>query len=76
MLSDLRELRKQRNLTLTDLSRLSGVASTTISNTERRKTIPKIDTVCFLGKALNLQPDELFKRLICGESFNSKRITL
>ncbi len=55
-----REARKQRGLTQQQLSELSGVDQTTISDLETgRHTNPRLDTIKALAEALGIAPSKL-----------------
>ena len=69
MLVDLFHLRNDRRLTLRDLAEQSGVAKSTIGAIESGRSIPRLDTVCMLARALDMTPGALFEVLIAGEGF-------
>ena len=56
-------LRKSSKITLADLSNMSGVPSSTISDVEKAKYVPSLDIILKLGYALELQRDEIFDLL-------------
>lgn len=47
-------VRDKKHMSTTQLSRLSGVSQSSISDIENRKKIPKIDTLCALARALQV----------------------
>ncbi|EGT4050745.1 helix-turn-helix transcriptional regulator [Clostridioides difficile] len=49
----LKHYRKNNMLSQMELSKITGIAQTTISDLEKDKYIPKIDTLCKLVKALD-----------------------
>lgn len=55
-----REIRQERNLSLDDLARLSGVSKSTISRIEIGESEPTQSVMCKICKALNLGLDEVF----------------
>lgn len=55
---NLRELRKEQNLTVPELSRLSGVAVRTIEDLEKRGD-GRVSTLIRLADALNVSLDQL-----------------
>lgn len=54
------ELRVSRNLSVRELSRLSGVSKTHINDIENGKTHPTVYTICLLSIALEVSPYKLF----------------
>jgi transcriptional regulator with XRE-family HTH domain len=54
--SRIRELRKQRHLTLTDLSGLTGISLGTLSQIERDMVSPTVRTLFTLSSALDVSP--------------------
>jgi transcriptional regulator with XRE-family HTH domain len=57
----LRELRKNNNLTLKELSQKSGISVSFISDIENSRRNPSIETLKVLAKALGVSPDEFLK---------------
>ena len=54
--------REQQNISQNELSRLSGVKQSAISDIESGKTkAPRIDTYAAIARALNCKIDELMK---------------
>lgn len=56
---NLKELRKAKKLTQTQLSSLSNVSQGKICEYESGKTLPRLDTAARLAKALGCSLDEL-----------------
>ena len=56
---NLRELRKQNNLSIYELERLSGVDKSTISRIENNEMIPTVLIMCRLCNALHVTLDEM-----------------
>lgn len=54
------QIRTQHNLTLRQLSEMSGVSKTEINLIENGKVMPKIDIICKLAKALDVKVWDLF----------------
>lgn len=73
MLTDLFFLRKAANLTQRQLAERSGVSKSTINVIEQGEKIPRIDTVCRIAAALDMQPEGLFIILTSGENYRQKR---
>lgn len=57
----IKQLRKQRGLTIRELSEESAVSRSYISQLETGQKIPTIDTLCKLAKALKCRPEDLYK---------------
>jgi transcriptional regulator with XRE-family HTH domain len=56
----LRQLRAQRGLTQAQFAELAGKSVETISNFERGQTLPSVQTLAQISKALNVGIAELF----------------
>ena len=56
----LKELRKERDLTLQQLSDLSGITKTEISFLEKGKTKPRPQSIQKLANSFNLTYEEMF----------------
>lgn len=56
----LREIRESKNMSVTVLSKLSGVNRQHIYDIENATYIPKITTACKLAKALSVEITEIF----------------
>ncbi|NMM51640.1 helix-turn-helix domain-containing protein [Paenibacillus aquistagni] len=56
----LRTLRREKNLTTTQLSKLSGVTQSTISEIENDNRSPQLDTLDKICQALGISINELF----------------
>ncbi|HBG7381142.1 TPA: helix-turn-helix transcriptional regulator [Clostridioides difficile] len=50
----LRYYRKNSMLSQSELSKMTGIAQTTISDLEKDKYMPKVDTLCKLAQALDV----------------------
>jgi transcriptional regulator with XRE-family HTH domain len=53
-MSELREIRKQRGLTLEAVGYLAGIDAATISRIERSEVTPKPETIVAIAKALGV----------------------
>jgi transcriptional regulator with XRE-family HTH domain len=60
MVIKLKEVRLLHNMTMMDLSKLSGVSKAHISYIEQGRKVPTIDVLCKLAKALNVDSDDLY----------------
>ena len=61
-------LRKDSKITLADLSNMSGVPISTISDVENVKYVPSLDIILKLGYALGLSKDDIFG-LLKGDKY-------
>lgn len=57
----LREVRKKQNLTLEQLSKMSGISKGHLSKIERQGRDPKLSTIILISKALKVDITELYK---------------
>lgn len=57
----LKEVRLKKNITLEELSKLSGISKGHLSKIERQERDPKISTLIQIATALNVDVDELYK---------------
>ena len=53
------QIMKEKNMSQTDLSRATGIATQTISDWKRKKTNPGADKIMVICQALNITPEEL-----------------
>lgn len=56
----LRDLRLERNLTMPQLAKLSGVHKNTIANIERKGRQPSLETCKRICTALNVKLEDMF----------------
>jgi len=54
------ELRTDKGLTLEQLAECSGVSKSAINNIENNKSLPRLDTLYLLAKALNCKIEDLY----------------
>lgn len=57
----LKDVRIKRQLTIRELAELSGISRSQISDIENGKSMPTIETLCRLAKALGVGTEELYK---------------
>lgn len=69
MINDIGRLRIKKNMTSRELSRLSKIPKTTLQRMENGETIPGIDSVVKIARALEIDPSRLFSILIEGEEY-------
>ena len=70
----LQQLRKERGLSQEELGFESGYHRTYISQLERGKKSPSLQTIFQLAKALNVEPSEIVERVQTIIDTRSKRI--
>lgn len=58
--SRLKEVRKQKGLSIRQLELCSGVSRSSISDIEREVKIPTIETLCMLAVAMEVRPEDLY----------------
>jgi len=73
--SNLKRYRSKKNLTQQALAELSGISLPTIKNIERRKALPKTNTLLVLSKALDCRLQDLVKpiRELSSVRFRAKK---
>lgn len=54
------EIRNNKNLTVRELAKLSGVSKSTINNIENNKSNPTVMVMCQLAIALHVKPSDLY----------------
>lgn len=57
----IKEIRKTKNITLGQLSKLSGMSKSSISNYERGNVYPNIQQLEWLARALEVKINDLFE---------------
>ena len=57
----LREIRKEKNITLDELSKMTGMSKGHLSKIERRETEPTITSLARIALALNVDITRLYK---------------
>lgn len=53
--TELKKLRLERNMSQADLSKITGIPQTSISDVEQNKYIPKVTTCLLLANALGVE---------------------
>ena len=61
--SRLRAVRERRQMTLREVARKAGVSESLVSQIERDKVSPSIDTLLNITEALGVHPEYLFRGL-------------
>lgn len=54
------EFRNNKNVTLEELSSITGISTSTLNNIENHKTEPKIGQLVKIAKALEVEVNELY----------------
>ena len=58
--SRLKVVRKNRGVSIRQLSNLTGISKTYISDVENDHKIPTLYTLCLMASALHVKPEELY----------------
>lgn len=69
MLEHLREILKERGLTLKTFSEMSGISQPNISNYINGNTSPTLDTLDRIAKSLDIEIQDLFSKRTCLELY-------
>jgi transcriptional regulator with XRE-family HTH domain len=69
VLTDLKKIRKDKNLSFQQFKIKGGLDKSVVYNIESGQSIPRIDTVCKLAKAMMMEPVALFAILIKDEKW-------
>lgn len=56
----IREVRRTKGLTLMELSKMSGVSKTHISEIETGRQMPTLPVICLLAGAMEVKAEELY----------------
>ncbi len=59
----LRQLRRERDMTQSDLAKLCGVTRTTVTNWESGLRLPGLDSVTAICRYFDISPDYLYGRV-------------
>src|ERR1035437_9020273 len=59
----LKDIRKEKNITLQDLAESAGVTKSMLSQVEKSRSIPSLSVLLNLIKALNIDLNEFFKSI-------------
>ncbi|MDD7753813.1 MAG: helix-turn-helix transcriptional regulator [Clostridiales bacterium] len=57
----LRKIRKEKNMSLDELAKLTGISKAHLSYIERNEKEPTISILCMIAKALNVSILDLFE---------------
>ncbi len=55
------QVRKEKNVSLVELAKLTGISKSTLNNIENGKTLPKITQLEAIAKALETRIDALYE---------------
>ena len=67
MVNSIRDIRKSKNITITELSRRSGISRTTIYKLEAQSTNPSWVTIRKISSGLNEKPEKIFNLNVIQE---------
>ncbi len=59
----IKQIRNDKNITLRELSRKTGISSGYLSEIERNEKKPSFDYMILIAKALNVQLEELYREI-------------
>ncbi|MBF0736829.1 XRE family transcriptional regulator [Staphylococcus arlettae] len=60
MVNRVKEIRKVKKMTITELSAKSGISRQTIYKLESQKTNPSLDTISKISSGLDEKPEKIF----------------
>lgn len=55
-----KQMRWEKNYTLRELERMTGVGHSTLSKIENEEVMPKVDTLCAIARGLGVPVTDLF----------------
>lgn len=57
----LKEIRKEKNITLRELSEMTGISKTHLNSIERNEKMPSLKIAVIIAKSLSVTVEELYK---------------
>ncbi|MBE0334652.1 helix-turn-helix transcriptional regulator [Staphylococcus epidermidis] len=66
-LTTLKEYEKIKKITITELSRKSGISRTTIYKLESQKSNPSLETIQKISSGLDEKPEKIFNLIVIQE---------
>ena len=60
IINKLNAIRQERNLSLRELEKISGISRTQLNRIENGQSDPTLKTMCRIAKALNMKIEEVF----------------
>ncbi|WP_218089301.1 helix-turn-helix transcriptional regulator, partial [Staphylococcus epidermidis] len=67
MVNNVKRIRKNKKITITELSRKSGISRTTIYKLESQKSNPSLETIQKISSGLDEKPEKIFNLNVIQE---------
>lgn len=67
MINSLKSVRENKKITITELSRRSGISRTTIYKLESQKSNPSLETIQKISSGLDEKPEKIFNLSVIQE---------
>lgn len=67
MVNNVKRIRKNKKITITELSRKSGISRTTIYKLESQKSNPSLETIQKISSGLDEKPEKIFNLIVIQE---------
>ena len=67
MVNNVKRIRKNKKITITELSRKSGISRTTIYKLESQKSNPSLETIQKISSGLDEKPEKIFNLIVNQE---------
>ena len=67
MVKNVKRIRKNKKITITELSRKSGISRTTIYKLESQKSNPSLETIQKISSGLDEKPEKIFNLNVIQE---------
>ena len=69
-MNNIKEIRESKNISMTELSKRTGLSRTALYNIEKSKSDPSLTSVCLISTALKEKPEKIFS---LTETMNYKK---
>lgn len=67
VVNNVKRIRKNKKITITELSRKSGISRTTIYKLESQKSNPSLETIQKISSGLDEKPEKIFNLIVIRE---------
>ena len=67
VVNNVKRIRKNKKITITELSRKSGISRTTIYKLESQKSNPSLETIQKISSGLDEKPEKIFNLIVIQE---------
>ncbi|MCG1665055.1 MULTISPECIES: helix-turn-helix transcriptional regulator [Staphylococcus] len=67
MNNNVKNIRQRKGITITELSKLTGISRTTIYKLEEQNNNPSLDTIVKISSGLKEKPEKIFKLSVIQE---------